>query len=158
MNDQILLSVKDLTVKIGDQIILSNVSFEIKKNEVLGLVGESGSGKSFTALSVLNLINIKNLKSEGEIIFNGNNLNTLSNKDYQKIRGKEISIIFQEPMSSLNPSMKCGDQISEILTTHEKINTKIAKKKSLELIKKVHFDEIVIDIFAETKIFGESGI
>ncbi|MBT7984939.1 MAG: ABC transporter ATP-binding protein [Flavobacteriaceae bacterium] len=137
MNDQILLSVKDLTVKIGDQIILSNVSFEIKKNEVLGLVGESGSGKSFTALSVLNLINIKNLKSEGEIIFNGNNLNTLSNKDYQKIRGKEISIIFQEPMSSLNPSMKCGDQISEILTTHEKINTKIAKKKSLELIKKV---------------------
>ena len=137
MNDQILLSIKDLTVKIGDQIILSNVSFEIKKNEVLGLVGESGSGKSFTALSVLNLINIKNLKSEGEIIFNGNNLNTLSNKDYQKIRGKEISIIFQEPMSSLNPSMKCGDQISEILTTHEKINTKIAKKKSLELIKKV---------------------
>ena len=137
MNDQILLSIKDLTVKIGDQIILSNVSFEIKKNEVLGLVGESGSGKSFTALSVLNLINIKNLKSEGEIIFNGNNLNTLSNKDYQKIRGKEISIVFQEPMSSLNPSMKCGDQISEILTTHEKINTKIAKKKSLELIKKV---------------------
>ena len=137
MNDQIVLSIKDLTVKIGDQIILSNVSFEIKKNEVLGLVGESGSGKSFTALSVLNLINIKNLKSEGEIIFNGNNLNTLSNKDYQKIRGKEISIIFQEPMSSLNPSMKCGDQISEILTTHEKINTKIAKKKSLELIKKV---------------------
>jgi len=137
MNDLILLSIKDLTVKIGDQIILSNVSFEIKKNEVLGLVGESGSGKSFTALSVLNLINIKNLKSEGEIIFNGNNLNTLSNKDYQKIRGKEISIIFQEPMSSLNPSMKCGDQISEILTTHEKINTKIAKKKSLELIKKV---------------------
>jgi len=137
MNDLILLSIKDLTVKIVDQIILSNVSFEIKKNEVLGLVGESGSGKSFTALSVLNLINIKNLKSEGEIIFNGNNLNTLSNKDYQKIRGKEISIIFQEPMSSLNPSMKCGDQISEILTTHEKINTKIAKKKSLELIKKV---------------------
>ena len=137
MNDLILLSIKNLTVKIGDQIILSNVSFEIKKNEVLGLVGESGSGKSFTALSVLNLINIKNLKSEGEIIFNGNNLNTLSNKDYQKIRGKEISIIFQEPMSSLNPSMKCGDQISEILTTHEKINTKIAKKKSLELIKKV---------------------
>ena len=137
MNDLIVLSIKDLTVKIGDQIILSNVSFEIKKNEVLGLVGESGSGKSFTALSVLNLINIKNLKSEGEIIFNGNNLNTLSNKDYQKIRGKEISIIFQEPMSSLNPSMKCGDQISEIILNHEKINKKNAKKKSLELIQKV---------------------
>ena len=96
MNDLILLSIKDLTVKIGDQIILSNVSFEIKKNEVLGLVGESGSGKSFTALSVLNLINIKNLKSEGEIIFNGNNLNTLSNKDYQKIRGKELFQTFGE--------------------------------------------------------------
>ena len=136
MNDLILLSIKDLTVKIGDQIILSNVSFEIKKNEVLGLVGESGSGKSFTALSVLNLINIKNLKSEGEIIFNGNNLNTLSNKDYQKIRGKEISIIFQEPMSSLNPSMKCGDQISEIILNHEKINKKNAKKNLWSLFRR----------------------
>ena len=137
MNDSTLLSIKNLTINVGDQIILSNVSFDLKKNEVLGLVGESGSGKSFTALSILDLINIKNLKTDGQIIFNGKELNKLSNKEYQKIRGKEISIIFQEPMSSLNPSMKCGDQISEILTTHEKINTKIAKKKSLELIKKV---------------------
>ena len=137
MNDSTLLSIKNLTINVGDQIILSNVSFDLKKNEVLGLVGESGSGKSFTALSILDLINIKNLKTDGQIIFNGKELNKLSSKEYQKIRGKEISIIFQEPMSSLNPSMKCGDQISEILTTHEKINTKIAKKKSLELIKKV---------------------
>ena len=137
MNDSKLLSIKNLTINIGDQIILSNVSFDLKKNEVLGLVGESGSGKSFTALSVLDLINIKNLKTEGQIIFDGKELSKLSNKEYQKIRGKEISIIFQEPMSSLNPSMKCGDQISEIIINHEKINKKIAKKKSIELIQKV---------------------
>jgi len=137
MNDSTLLSIKNLTINVGDQIILSNVSFDLKKNEVLGLVGESGSGKSFTALSILDLINIKNLKTDGQIIFNGKELNKLSNKEYQKIRGKEISIIFQEPMSSLNPSMKCGDQISEIIINHEKINKKIAKKKSIELIQKV---------------------
>ena len=137
MNDSTLLSIKNLTINVGDQIILSNLSFDLKKNEVLGLVGESGSGKSFTALSILDLINIKNLKTDGQIIFNGEELNKLSSKEYQKIRGKEISIIFQEPMSSLNPSMKCGDQISEIIINHEKINKKIAKKKSIELIQKV---------------------
>ena len=137
MTDKILLSIKNLTIKIGGQIILSNISLDIKKNQVLGLVGESGSGKSFTALSILNLINIKNLNVEGEIIFNGTKLNNLSFREFQKIRGKEISIIFQEPMSSLNPSMKCGDQISEIILNHEKINKKNAKKKSLELIQKV---------------------
>ena len=137
MTGKTLLSIKNLTIKIGVQIILSNISLDIKKNQVLGLVGESGSGKSFTALSILNLINIKNLNVEGEIIFNGTNLNNLSFREFQKIRGKEISIIFQEPMSSLNPSMKCGDQISEIILNHEKINKKNAKKKSLELIQKV---------------------
>ena len=137
MSNNKLLSIKKLTIKIGDQIILSNVSFNLKKNEVLGLVGESGSGKSFTALSVLDLIHLKNLKTEGEIIFNGRELNKLSKKEYQKIRGKEISMIFQEPMSSLNPTMKCGDQISEIIINHEKISKKIAKKRSIELIKKV---------------------
>ena len=137
MSNNKLLSIKKLTIKIGDQIILSNVSFDLKKNEVLGLVGESGSGKSFTALSVLDLIHLKNLKTEGKIIFNGRELNELSKKEYQKIRGKEISMIFQEPMSSLNPTMKCGDQISEIIINHEKISKKIAKKRSIELIKKV---------------------
>ena len=128
MTDKILLSIKNLTIKIGAQIILSNISLDIKKNQVLGLVGESGSGKSFTALSILDLINIKNLNFDGEIIFNGIKLNNLSFREFQKIRGKEISIIFQEPMSSLNPSMKCGDQISEIILNHEKINKKNAKK------------------------------
>ena len=137
MTGKTLLSIKNLTIKIGAQIILSNISLDIKKNQVLGLVGESGSGKSFTALSILDLINIKNLNIEGEIIFNGTKLNNLSFREFQKIRGKEISIIFQEPMSSLNPSMKCGDQISEIILNHEKINKKNAKKKSLELIQKV---------------------
>jgi peptide/nickel transport system ATP-binding protein len=136
MTTQNLLSIKNLSIKIDDQVILSNISLDIKKNEVLGLVGESGSGKSFTALSILKLINIKNLKVEGEIIFNGTILNNLSEKNYQKLRGKEISIIFQEPMSSLNPSMKCGDQISEIIINHEKINKNLAKKKIVRTYQK----------------------
>ena len=136
MTDKILLSIKNLTIKIGAQIILSNISLDIKKNQVLGLVGESGSGKSFTALSILDLINIKNLNFDGEIIFNGIKLNNLSFREFQKIRGKEISIIFQEPMSSLNPSMKCGDQISEIILNHEKINKKNAKKNLWSLFRR----------------------
>ena len=96
-----VLSVKNYSLKIDDKNVLSNISFELRKGEILGVVGESGSGKSLTALSVLKLLNIPNLQSEGEIIFNGNSLNQLEESKIKKIRGKEISIVFQEPMSSL---------------------------------------------------------
>ncbi len=132
-----VLSVKNYSLKIDDKNVLSNISFELRKGEILGVVGESGSGKSLTALSVLKLLNIQNLQSDGEIIFNGNSLSQLEESKIKKIRGKEISIIFQEPMSSLNPSMKCGHQISEIILNHEKISSASSKIKSLELISKV---------------------
>ena len=142
-----LLSIKNLTVKIDEHKILSNISFKLKPNEILGIVGESGSGKSLTALSILNLLNSHNIKSEGSIIFEGIELFDLSKKRIQKIRGKQISIIFQEPMSALNPSMKCGDQILEVITTHNKIKKKAAKRKTLKLIEKVQLknSEIVYE-------------
>ena len=136
MNKKIL-SIQNLSLKIGANKILSNISFDLNKNETLGIVGESGSGKSITALSILNLLNLKNTFSEGSINFNGTELSNLSDKSFEKIRGKEISIIFQEPMSSLNPSMKCGDQILEILTNHLKCSKESAKKKVLNLIERV---------------------
>lgn len=110
-----VLSVKNYSLKIDHKNVLSNISFELGKGEILGIVGESGSGKSLTALSILKLLNIRNSKSSGEIFFNGNSISQLEESEIKKIRGNEISIVFQEPMSSLNPSMKCGHQISEII-------------------------------------------
>ena len=136
MNKKIL-SIQNLSLKIGANKILSNISFDLNKNETLGIVGESGSGKSITALSILNLFNLKNTFYGGSINFNGTELSNLADKNFEKIRGKEISIIFQEPMSSLNPSMKCGDQILEILTNHLKCSKESAKKKVLNLIERV---------------------
>ncbi|MBL6648950.1 MAG: ABC transporter ATP-binding protein [Flavobacteriaceae bacterium] len=132
-----VLSVKNYSLKIDHKNVLSNISFELGKGEILGIVGESGSGKSLTALSILKLLNIRNSKSSGEIFFNGNSISQLEESEIKKIRGNEISIVFQEPMSSLNPSMKCGHQISEIILNHEKISTASSKIKSLELIRKV---------------------
>jgi peptide/nickel transport system ATP-binding protein len=117
--------------------VLEDISFSLKKNEVLGIVGESGSGKSVTALAILGLLDKKAKIGSGEILFEGENLLSLSEKKLQQIRGSEISMIFQEPMSSLNPSMKCGKQVSEILLRHENITQAEAKKETLALFEKV---------------------
>ena len=90
-----LLSLEKLTVKIDSNIILSEISFQLNKNEILGIVGESGSGKSITALSILNLLNNSSFQSEGSIVFEGTELSNLSKKKIETIRGKDISIIFQ---------------------------------------------------------------
>ena len=137
MKNNSLLSLEKLTVKIDSNIILSEISFQLNKNEILGIVGESGSGKSITALSILNLLNNSSFQSEGSIVFEGTELSNLSKKKIERIRGKDISIIFQEPMSSLNPSMKCGHQILEIVTNHNKSNKESDVKKVLDLIEKV---------------------
>ena len=137
MKNKSLLSLEKLTVKIDSNIILSEISFQLNKNEILGIVGESGSGKSITALSILNLLNNSSFQSEGSIVFEGIELSNLSKKKIQTIRGKDISIIFQEPMSSLNPSMKCGHQILEIVTNHNKSNKESDIRKVLDLIEKV---------------------
>jgi peptide/nickel transport system ATP-binding protein/oligopeptide transport system ATP-binding protein len=123
------------TVKAVD-----GVSLEIKKGETLGLVGESGCGKSVTALSILRLIQIPPGKIVGgEINFQGTNLLNLTEKEMRNIRGKKISMIFQEPMTSLDPMFTIGHEIIEVLKLHQGIKKEEARKKAIEALKKVKF-------------------
>ncbi len=134
-----LLNVKDLSIafkkKDTFRKVLHGVSFDVQKNEILGVVGESGSGKSITALAVMQLL--KNAKVEGEIVFKDVDLNTLQTKKMEAIRGKKISMIFQEPMSALNPSMKCGRQVSEVLLQHETMSEAEADSEVVHLFERV---------------------
>ena len=137
MKSNILLSVNNLSISISNSNILKNISFNLKNNEILGVVGESGSGKSITAFSIINLLNRRNLEKKGEIVFNGNRIDSICNKEFERIRGSQISMIFQEPMSSLNPSMKCGNQVLEILLRHMNLKPKECLLRVLDLFKKV---------------------
>ena len=133
----------------GFRETLQQVDFQLYKNEILGIVGESGSGKSLTSLAVLGLLPSSAKITEGEILYNGDDLSTLSTKQLRKIRGKEISMIFQEPMSSLNPSMKCGPQVTEILLEHTALSKKEAKAETLRLFEKVKLPrpESIYDVY-----------
>ena len=141
MTKQPLLSVQNLTVSFGkktNQIeVLHNISFEVLENEILGIVGESGSGKSVTSLSIMGLLNKKTANCEGKILFEGKDLLKIKDSEFRKIRGKEIAMIFQEPMSALNPSIKCGKQVSEVIKLHLNLSSSEAKKETLSLFKKV---------------------
>jgi peptide/nickel transport system ATP-binding protein len=132
-----LLSVKNLNVTISNSTILKKISFELQKNEILGVVGESGSGKSITAFSIINLFSSKKLQQKGEIFFNGDRIDSMSEKEFEKIRGSQISMIFQEPMSSLNPSMKCGNQVLETILKHKILKPNKGLLHVLDLFEKV---------------------
>lgn len=116
---------------------VDGVSFEIEKGETLGIVGESGCGKSVTALSIMRLIDEPGRIEDGEIILNGKNLLGYTEKEMQKVRGDRISMIFQEPMTSLNPVYRCGHQIDEAILAHRKIPKQEAKERTIELLKYV---------------------
>ncbi|MGO2103471.1 MAG: ABC transporter ATP-binding protein [Psychroflexus halocasei] len=131
-----LLSVKQLNVSFGQNKVVQDLSFDLNKNEILGIVGESGSGKSVSSLAIMRLLSPK-AKIEGEILFQKENISELSEEEVRRLRGNEISMIFQEPMSSLNPSMKCGKQVCEILQLHKKLSFKDAKNEALQLFEKV---------------------
>ena len=135
-----MLSVKNLSISFNSNTeqnkVVHNVSFELKQQQIIGIVGESGSGKSVTSLAILGLLS-KNAKIEGAIFFNDINLKSISEKEFQKIRGNQISMIFQEPMSSLNPSLTCGYQVLEILLQHKNISKSEAKNEVIELFNKV---------------------
>ena len=141
-----LVEIENLRVKFNTDSGIVNavngISFNIKKGETLALVGESGSGKSVTARGIIRLLaNNAVLSNETKITFDGKNINTYSEKEYQKIRGKKISMIFQEPMSSLNPIYTIENQISEVLKIHDKYSDKKLKEKCLELLKQVQIPE-----------------
>ena len=133
MNDSTLLSIKNLTINVGDQIILSNVSFDLKKNEVLGLVGESGSGKSLTALSIIRLLSPQ-LKMSGEILYNNEDICKMSELEIREKRGLDIAMIFQEPMTSLNPVLTIGYQIKEAIAVHSDLPNNEINNKVEELL------------------------
>ncbi len=117
---------------------VDGVDFEIYRGETLGVVGESGCGKSVTSLSVMRLIpELPGKIVEGEILFKDRDLTKLSQSEMRKIRGNEISMIFQEPMTSLNPVFTIGDQISEAITIHKNISKKEAIEQSVEMLRKV---------------------
>jgi peptide/nickel transport system ATP-binding protein/oligopeptide transport system ATP-binding protein len=117
---------------------VENVSFEIHPGEILGLVGESGCGKSVTGLSILKLIPIPPGKIvSGEILFDGRNLLELEEKDMESVRGNEISMIFQEPMTSLNPVFTIGDQIMEAILLHQEKDKLEARRRTIEILDKV---------------------
>ena len=118
--------------------MLFDVSYQLKKNEILGIVGESGSGKSVSSLAILGLLPKKQAKfNSGEIKYLGNDLLAYSNTDFQSLRGNKIAMIFQEPMTSLNPSLTCGEQVIEVLERHLKLSEKEAKLEVLMLFEKV---------------------
>lgn len=140
MSKETILSVNNLHVDFktyaGDVKAIRDINFELKKGETLAIVGESGSGKSVTTRSLMGL-NAKNATISGDIDFKGRKLNELKEQDWVKVRGKEIAMIFQDPMTSLDPTMKIGMQIAEAILIHEKVSKADALSRALELMKQV---------------------
>ncbi|MFN0200271.1 MAG: ABC transporter ATP-binding protein [Bacteroidia bacterium] len=142
-----MLSIQDLHLSFADhagelQPILKGISLEVPKGKTLGIVGESGSGKSVTALTIMQLLAKNASITQGKIEYEGTNLLTLSPENMRKMRGKKIAMIFQEPMTSLNPVFTCGYQVVEALQLHLGMNTKAAKQRTLELFQQVELPDI----------------
>ncbi len=136
-----VLQVKDLKTQFftDDGVVkaVNGVSFDLYPGETLGIVGESGCGKSVTALSILRLIQEPGRIVNGEVLFQGNDLLKLSNEEMREIRGKDIAMIFQDPLSSLNPVLNVGFQVEEAMFAHDRISNKNALGRTLELLKQV---------------------
>ncbi|MCH1546969.1 MAG: ABC transporter ATP-binding protein [Flavobacteriaceae bacterium] len=133
MDSKTIISVENLTVKFKDKssynTVIENLNFKLYENDILGIVGESGSGKSLTALSILKLLPNKNINISGRINFLEKNIFTLKINELQDLRKNDIAIVFQEPMSSLNPTMKCIDQLREVLNNQEETFNLLTKVK-----------------------------
>jgi oligopeptide/dipeptide ABC transporter ATP-binding protein len=136
-----LLSVKDLTVSFhtdeGVVRAVDGVSFTLGQGEVLGIVGESGSGKTVTVMSILRLLDDPNATLDGEVLYKGRDVMTLPDDGMRGVRGREIAMIFQDPMTSLNPVYTVGDQIVEAILTHQHIAKAKAQKRAVDLLGQV---------------------
>ena len=133
MNREIL-NLKNLSVSYGDINILKDIDLSLKKGEILGIVGESGSGKSTLIKSIMGILD-ENASIDGEINFEGKDLASLSLKDYRKIKGKEISMIFQNPTTTLNPTITISKQFIETIRSHNDISKQEIQKKSINTFK-----------------------
>jgi peptide/nickel transport system ATP-binding protein len=145
IESQELLKMSDVNVSFFTESsvirAVDNVNLTINRGEIVGLVGESGSGKTMSALSIMRLVPPPGQVISGKILFEGSDLLKLSEKQLENVRGRRISMIFQEPMTSLNPVFRVGDQIAEILSIHTDMTKKDIKEKALQLLKNVGFDE-----------------
>src|SRR5690625_3103696 len=141
VDTQPVLRLEDLTVEfqVGKRTatVLEHISFDVNAGETLCLVGESGCGKSMTALAIMGLVPDLGRCSGGEIILNGKNLLDLDEKAMRKIRGNSISMIFQEPMTALNPVYTVGEQLYEPLRLHQKLNNQQARERRSEMLRAV---------------------
>jgi len=135
-----LLEIRDLSIAFTTTSrplpVVNSLNFAIQEAEVFGLVGESGCGKSLTALAIMGLLP-ENARAEGTLSFRGRDLLTMHKESIRRLRGKEISMIFQEPMTSLNPVLTIGYQISEVITTHLGFSNKDAMERTIELLQAV---------------------
>ena len=136
-----VLSVRDLTVEFvtrrGTLRALDRVSFEIGRGEVLGVVGESGAGKSVTGSAVIGLIDPPGRIATGEVTLSGERIDNLPAERLRRVRGKRIGMIFQDPLTSLNPLFRIGDQLVETITTHTNLSTSAARQRALDLLTEV---------------------
>lgn len=146
---EIVLKVDGLGLEFHDhdrpEKVVDNISFTLHKGEILGIVGESGSGKSMTALAIAGLLSRKDLKKDGEILFEEQNLLQCDRKTLRGFQGEEISMIFQEPMTSLNPVKKIGWQVEESLRIHTEYTKEQRKERALSVLRDVELDEAVYD-------------
>lgn len=137
-----IIEVKNLSISFGDKQVLNNINFKVEQGDTLGIVGESGSGKSLTSLAIMGLLSPNaTIHPKSEILFHQDNkvidLLKLSPKELEKIRGNEIGMIFQEPMTSLNPSLRCGEQVEEAIRLHQNLSKEEAKNKVVHLFEQV---------------------
>lgn len=137
-----ILEIKNLSLSFAENEILKKINFSVQKGKIIGIVGESGSGKSITALNIMGLLpDSAKVSDESQILFNSSkgkiDLMKISKEEHRKYRGNEIGMIFQEPMTSLNPSLRCGEQVEESIRLHLKLNKTDAKKRVIELFNKV---------------------
>lgn len=140
--DDTLIQVKNLQISFKyDGVmtpVIRGVSFDIKRGETLGMVGESGSGKSVTSREIMRLIATPPARIDsGEILFEGRDILKMSDDELRSIRGNRISMIFQEPMTSLNPVYTCGDQIMEVILLHKGVSKKEARQMAIEMLREV---------------------
>jgi len=143
-----LLEVNDLKVRFAteDGIVraVDGLSFKLERGKVLGIVGESGSGKSVTAMTLMGLTRGVNAAFEGEVLYKGTDLLKVPDRDMQNFRGNELGMIFQDPMTSLNPVYRIGEQIVEAIRAHENVDGRTARSRAIELLRQVVSPSILI--------------
>lgn len=143
--DNIILEVKDLNIEFHDKDMPSTVVYdfdlELKEGEIVGLVGESGSGKSMSALAIAGLLSRRDMQKKGSILYNGIDLLTCPRNELRKIQGNDISIIFQEPLTSLNPVLRIYDQVEEPLRIHTNLTKEERYEKVVKILKDVELSD-----------------